>query len=161
MNLLIQASNRLTIAGQIPLLPRTLTFSEPGDILFDAILALQHVRRIIEVMGDSSKGGAGWVNRGWIEGVVGWYVGGREVERIIRAVWTEFASRVSCVRSTRCTCLLTDETDSLLARMSEDPGNLCRSKRVTEGSVGRMAGHAAYWRSVLACGTSRASCKRR
>lgn len=91
----IQASNRLTIAGQIPLLPRTLTFSTPRDVLFDAILALQHVRRIIEVMGDSSKGGAGWINRGWIEGVVGWYVGGNDVERVVRAVWTEFARHVS------------------------------------------------------------------
>jgi diphthine-ammonia ligase len=93
-----QANNRLTIAGQIPLLPRTLTFATPRDVLFDAVLALQHVRRIIEVMGDSSKGGAGWIGRGWIEGVVGWYVGDEEVERAMRAVWDDFAERVSAIR---------------------------------------------------------------
>lgn len=50
-------------------------------------------------MGDSSKGGAGWINRGWIEGVIGWYVGGKDVERVVRAVWTEFARRVSWSRA--------------------------------------------------------------
>ncbi|KAH8080204.1 hypothetical protein HD553DRAFT_122492 [Filobasidium floriforme] len=92
----VVSNNRLTIAGQIPLLPRTLTFATPRDVLFDAVLALQHVRRIIEVMGDSSKGGAGSIGRGWIEGVVGWYVGDEEVERAMRAVWDEFAERHAC-----------------------------------------------------------------
>lgn len=97
-------ANRTTLAGQIPLIPETLDiYAEPTSSpdeqdVISALLSLQHVRRIMDVMGDSAKGGAGWKDDGFIEGVIGWYVGGARVEYIVRCVWARFAERVSLLR---------------------------------------------------------------
>lgn len=143
----------MTIAGQIPLLPRTLTFKTPRDVIFDAVLALQHVRRIIEVMGDSRKGGAGWIGRGWIEGVVGWYVGDETVERTMRAVWDEFAERVSPGWS-RMEGRYRWLTSVSPARLPEDTSPLRGRSRAAQGRFGRVASHKTYGGAELASYTS-------
>lgn len=88
----VQADNRLTIAGQIPLIPSTLKLPDSPDITLECVLALQHVRRVTEVMRDTAKGGGGW--KGWIEGLIAWYVG-KEVEEVMRDVWREYIRIVS------------------------------------------------------------------
>lgn len=59
------ASQRLFVAGQIPLLPATLTLPQPEDFALEAALSLQHVRRA-KVAATEGR----W--RGWCEGGVCW-----------------------------------------------------------------------------------------
>ncbi|GAA5943017.1 diphthine--ammonia ligase [Sporobolomyces koalae] len=61
----ITVGNRCYIAGQIPLVPRSLTLQSPPDFAFDIALSLQHVSRIAKAASESR-----W--QGWNEGGVVW-----------------------------------------------------------------------------------------
>lgn len=60
------AHERAFIAGQIPLVPASLSLQEPADFARDVALSLQHVRRVKRA---ATEGGR-W--RGWSEGGVCW-----------------------------------------------------------------------------------------
>ncbi|KAJ9099957.1 hypothetical protein QFC21_003965 [Naganishia friedmannii] len=67
----VMAGHRLTIAGQIGLIPPTLSLPSPQSFTEEAVLSLQHVRRILAVLRSTSTAGGGW--EGWVEGVICWY----------------------------------------------------------------------------------------
>ncbi|GAA5998466.1 hypothetical protein JCM5350_000656 [Sporobolomyces pararoseus] len=61
----ITTGNRCYIAGQIPLIPRSLQLPHPSNFPLEVALSLQHVRRIVEAAPEGR-----W--KGWTEGGVGW-----------------------------------------------------------------------------------------
>ncbi|OCF44797.1 cytoplasmic protein [Kwoniella heveanensis CBS 569] len=71
----VMVNSRLHLAGQIPLLPSSLTLPNPhsteSPYLHQSVLALQHVRSIVDVMRSKNSTGGGW--QGWIEGAVAWW----------------------------------------------------------------------------------------
>lgn len=83
----VMVGHRLTIAGQIGLIPSSLMLPEPKSFTQEAVLALQHVRRILEVLRSKSTGGGGW--KGWVEGVICWFVERKDLD-IARSIWKEF-----------------------------------------------------------------------
>lgn len=90
------------IAGQIPLQPPSLTFAPyppppASPYPHQAALALQHVRRIIDVMRNPNTTGGGWT--GWIESCVCWWARpsgvGSEGPEVVRRAWKAWADEVS------------------------------------------------------------------
>ncbi|WVR04842.1 hypothetical protein IAU60_001854 [Kwoniella sp. DSM 27419] len=71
----VMVDSRLHLAGQIPLLPPSLTLpaypSQGSPFPHQAVLALQHVSKIVEVMRSKNSTGGGW--EGWVESAVGWW----------------------------------------------------------------------------------------
>ncbi|GAA5965691.1 hypothetical protein JCM3765_003218 [Sporobolomyces pararoseus] len=61
----ITTGNRCYIAGQIPLIPRSLQLPHPSNFPLEVALSLQHVRRIIEAAPEGR-----W--KGWTEGGIAW-----------------------------------------------------------------------------------------
>ena len=96
-----QVDGRLHIAGQIPLLPASLTLprappSPESPYLHQAVLALQHVRRIIDVLRSKHNTGGGW--QGWVENCTVWWArleGHDEGLADIRRAWDLWAEEVS------------------------------------------------------------------
>lgn len=89
---MFQVGHRLTIAGQIGLIPPTLTLPSPRSFIEEAVLSLQHVRRIIAVLRSSSTAGGGW--EGWVEDVICWYKRSGDLG-LARSLWKAHASAVS------------------------------------------------------------------
>ncbi|WWD00870.1 hypothetical protein V866_007808 [Kwoniella sp. B9012] len=96
----VMVNQRIHLAGQIPLLPPSLTLPLPpsngSPYPHQAVLALQHVNKIIDVLKSRNYTGGGW--DGWIESCVGWWarpssgddVGdGLEVVRKALMLWVE------------------------------------------------------------------------
>ncbi|GAA5889506.1 hypothetical protein JCM5296_005970 [Sporobolomyces johnsonii] len=85
----ITVAGRLFIAGQIPLVPRSLTLPSPPDFALEVALSLQHVRRVAKAASE-----ARW--EGWCEGGVCWLADGagegewRRRVRGARAGWQAF-----------------------------------------------------------------------
>ncbi|WWD07382.1 hypothetical protein V865_005480 [Kwoniella europaea PYCC6329] len=73
----VMVNQRIHLAGQIPLLPPSLTLPLPpsngSPYPHQAVLALQHVGKIIDVLRSRNYTGGGW--EGWIESCVGWWAG--------------------------------------------------------------------------------------
>ncbi|KIR52087.1 cytoplasmic protein [Cryptococcus gattii Ru294] len=72
----VLVASRLHIAGQIPLIPASLTLplvpAYPKSAYpHQATLALQHVGRIVQALRSRNATGGGW--EGWVEGGVGWW----------------------------------------------------------------------------------------
>ncbi|KAK8847652.1 hypothetical protein IAR55_005511 [Kwoniella newhampshirensis] len=72
----VVVNSRLFLAGQIPLIPASLTLPRPpspptSPYSHQATLALQHVRKIVEVLRSKNSTGGGW--EGWIESAVAWW----------------------------------------------------------------------------------------
>jgi hypothetical protein len=87
-----QVEHRLTIAGQIGLIPPTLTLPSPQSFFEEAVLSLQHVRRIMAVLRSSSTAGGGW--EGWVEGVICWYARTEDLS-LAQSIWESHAAIVS------------------------------------------------------------------
>ena len=90
------------MAGQIPLIPASLTLppypsSPSSPYPHQAVLALQHVGRILEVLRSKNNTGGGWV--GWGESCVAWWARPEGVQqgglRAVRQAWTHWAQEVS------------------------------------------------------------------
>nr|XP_019008251.1 cytoplasmic protein [Kwoniella pini CBS 10737]OCF47032.1 cytoplasmic protein [Kwoniella pini CBS 10737] len=71
----VMVNNRVHLAGQIPLLPPSLTLPLPplrgSPYSHQAVLALQHVGRIADVLRSKNYTGGGW--EGWIESCTAWW----------------------------------------------------------------------------------------
>ncbi|WWC59734.1 uncharacterized protein I303_102296 [Kwoniella dejecticola CBS 10117] len=72
----VMVNQRLHLAGQIPLLPPSLTLPippspSPSPYPHQAILALQHVSKIIDVLRSKNYTGGGW--EGWVESCTAWW----------------------------------------------------------------------------------------
>ncbi|XAO27823.1 hypothetical protein I312_106686 [Cryptococcus bacillisporus CA1280] len=72
----VLVASRLHIAGQIPLIPASLTLPlapayPKSPYPHQATLALQHVGRIVRALKSRNATGGGW--EGWVEGGVGWW----------------------------------------------------------------------------------------
>ncbi|KAJ9126479.1 hypothetical protein QFC24_002222 [Naganishia onofrii] len=84
----VMAGHRLTIAGQIGLIPPTLSLPSPQSFMEEAVLSLQHVRRILAVLRSTSTAGGGW--EGWVEGVICWYARSKDLP-LAKCAWTAHA----------------------------------------------------------------------
>ncbi|WVQ98311.1 hypothetical protein IAU59_005434 [Kwoniella sp. CBS 9459] len=97
----VMVNSRLHLAGQIPLLPASLTLpippSEESPYLHQSVLALQHVSSIIDVLRSKNSTGGGW--GGWVESAVAWWARGGtsatsgEGVTIARQAWQIWAER--------------------------------------------------------------------
>lgn len=140
----IQVGHRLTIAGQIGLIPPTLSLPSPQSFSEEAVLSLQHVRRIMAVLRSSLTAGGGW--EGWVEGVICWYTRSKDLPSA-RSLWRSHASTVSE--------LLVNQ-DSLLILSPEEwiypnAHRICTSAPVTERRFSRMAVRGPYWQESYTC----------
>ncbi|WWD21739.1 hypothetical protein CI109_106226 [Kwoniella shandongensis] len=92
----VVVNSRLHLAGQIPLIPASLTLPLPSapptsPYPHQATLALQHVRKIVDVLRSKNSTGGGW--EGWVESAVGWWAtppevsGGGEAVGVVRKAW--------------------------------------------------------------------------
>ncbi|WVW78164.1 hypothetical protein I302_100115 [Kwoniella bestiolae CBS 10118] len=93
----VMVNQRIHLAGQIPLLPSSLTLPNPpckgSPYPHQAVLAVQHVGRIIDVLKSRNYTGGGW--EGWIESCVGWWArpssgdggGTREAVGVVKRGW--------------------------------------------------------------------------
>jgi diphthine-ammonia ligase len=97
----VTVNSRLHIAGQIPLQPVSLTFAAyppppASPYVHQATLALQHVRRIVEVLRSPNSTGGGWT--GWGESCVAWWARpsgcGTEGPSVAQKAWTAWSSEV-------------------------------------------------------------------
>ncbi|GAA5935526.1 hypothetical protein JCM1841_003703 [Sporobolomyces salmonicolor] len=80
----ITVAGRLFIAGQIPLVPRSLTLPSPPDFALEVALSLQHVRRVAKAASE-----ARW--EGWSQGGICWLadgIGESEWRRRVRGART-------------------------------------------------------------------------
>ena len=99
-----KANERVHLAGQIPLVPASLTLP-PAPLPHvtpyarQAALALQHVRKLIEVLRSKNSTGGGW--SGWGESCVAWYTRpdgyGSEGPRVVTDAWNLWALEVSTI----------------------------------------------------------------
>ncbi|RXK37738.1 hypothetical protein M231_04987 [Tremella mesenterica] len=68
-------NSRVHLAGQIPLLPASLTIpihqSSHSPYALQSVLALRHVRRVLTLLRDKSSTGGGW--EGWCELAICWW----------------------------------------------------------------------------------------
>lgn len=85
----------MTIAGQIGLIPSQLALPSPPTFAREAILSLQHVRRILEVLQSKQTAGGGW--EGWPEGMICWYARQGDLEAAKR-IWAACQEEVSVGR---------------------------------------------------------------
>lgn len=99
----VTVDSRLHIAGQIPLQPASLTFAAypappASPYVHQAVLALQHVRRIVEVLRNPNSTGGGWT--GWGESCIAWWARpdgvGSEGPQVAQRAWSLWASEVGC-----------------------------------------------------------------
>jgi len=90
------------LAGQIPLIPATLTLPPPmtssnSPYVHQSALAVQHVDSIIDVLRSKNNTGGGWT--GWGESCVAWWTrdatSGGEGLGVAREVWRTWAEKVS------------------------------------------------------------------
>lgn len=79
----------MALAGQIPLIPSSLTLPSP-DYAHQSVLALQHVERIRDVLKSKSSTGGGWT--GWLESCTAWYVG--DGLATVQEAWRLWSERV-------------------------------------------------------------------
>lgn len=85
----VSVGDRAFVAGQIALVPRSLTLPDPHDFAVEAALSLQHVSRVVEAAREGR-----WT--GWGEGGVCWLADtdfGEEWRRRVSAAavaWEEF-----------------------------------------------------------------------
>jgi diphthine-ammonia ligase len=87
-------NSRVALAGQIPLIPASLTLPA-DDYAHQSILALQHVQRIRDVLRSKNSTGGGW--EGWVEGCTAWYVnvpGKSNGLETVRHAWRLWSERV-------------------------------------------------------------------
>ena len=98
----LQVDSRVHVAGQIPLLPASLTLPVPPEddispYAQQAVLALQHVEEIIRVLRSKNTTGGGW--DGWGEGCIGWWTkkdgAGSNGIQVVRQAWAAWAKTVS------------------------------------------------------------------
>lgn len=95
----VLVASRLHLAGQIPLIPASLTLPlapalPKSPYPHQATLALQHVGRIVQALKSRNATGGGW--EGWVEGAVGWWAKsgdgesgeGVQVTRDAWRIWT-------------------------------------------------------------------------
>lgn len=101
----VLVASRLHLAGQIPLIPASLTLPRAPALPkspypHQATLALQHVGRIVQALKSRNATGGGW--EGWVEGGVGWWAkcGGGEGVQVTRDAWRIWTRRVSVSRYT-------------------------------------------------------------
>jgi diphthine-ammonia ligase len=101
--LTLKVNARIHIAGQVPLLPASLTIPSRVDgspYTTQAFLALQHVNRVIGVLCSPQHTGGGW--KGWGESAIAWWTvsataspsEGDHSLGIIRKTWSIWASKV-------------------------------------------------------------------
>ncbi|KAI0677159.1 hypothetical protein C8Q78DRAFT_1065776 [Trametes maxima] len=64
----IVADERVSISGQIGLIPSSLTLPSPQSLALETALAFQHVHRVVEALKNNS--GGGWT--GYYQGIVYW-----------------------------------------------------------------------------------------
>lgn len=99
----VLVASRLHLAGQIPLIPASLTLPPAPALLkspypHQATLALQHVGRIVQALKSRNATGGGW--EGWVEGAVGWWAKSGDGEsgegvQVTRDAWRIWTRRVS------------------------------------------------------------------
>lgn len=99
----VLVASRLHIAGQIPLIPASLTLplvpAYPKSAYpHQATLALQHVGRIVQALRSRNATGGGW--EGWVEGGVGWWAKSGDGKSgdgvgVVRDAWRIWTRRVS------------------------------------------------------------------
>lgn len=77
------------IAGQIPLIPASMTMPV-NDYHYQAVLALQHVQRIWNLLRSPNNTGGGW--DGWVESCTAWYTGSGV--QAVSSVWEAWAEQV-------------------------------------------------------------------
>jgi diphthine-ammonia ligase len=65
----IQSGERVFLAGQIPLIPSTLSLPTPSSFPVEASLSLKHVRSIVLALREGT--GGGW-DSGFVEGCICW-----------------------------------------------------------------------------------------
>jgi diphthine-ammonia ligase len=78
---------RISLAGQIPLIPSTLTLPSPASFPVEVALSLKHVRSIVKALKEGT--GGGWESE-FIEGCIGWVM---DFERDV--LWTALDRRPS------------------------------------------------------------------
>lgn len=136
----VTVDSRLQIAGQIALLPPSLTLAPyppppASPYAHQATLALQHVRRIIDVLRNPNSTGGGWT--GWVESCVAWWARpqgtGAEGAAVAQRAWKAWAEEVS------------SETACLTAeRVSYRASDIRARERVAARRAGRVSGQRAY-----------------
>lgn len=100
----VLVASRLHIAGQIPLIPASLTLPlapayPKSPYPHQATLALQHVGRIVRALKSRNATGGGW--EGWVEGGVGWWAKSGDGKKsgggvgVVRDAWRIWTRRVS------------------------------------------------------------------
>ncbi len=134
-----QVGQRLSIAGQIGLIPSTLQLPTPQSFLTEAVLALQHVRRIVALVKSPDSTGGGW--NGWLEGVICWFTRPCDLGTA-REVWKTHGNQVRSSEVALCGLNLTDAfgTDW----MRDYSTSVCVRYRITKGSSGRVAMQYAH-----------------
>jgi diphthine-ammonia ligase len=85
-------NSRVALAGQIPLIPSSLTLPA-ADYAHQSVLALQHVERIRDVLRSKSSTGGGWT--GWVESCTAWWVGDNSDLAVVKEAWRLWSERVS------------------------------------------------------------------
>lgn len=101
----IMVNSRLHVAGQIPLIPASLTLppypATESPYPHQASLALQHVGRIIDVLRSKNNTGGGW--EGWGESCIAWWARPEGVQYegvgVVREAWSSWAREVGNVVS--------------------------------------------------------------
>lgn len=68
-DVLAQVGERISLAGQIPLIPHTLALPSPASFSTEVALSLKHVRSIVRALKDGP--GSGWESE-FVEGCIGW-----------------------------------------------------------------------------------------
>lgn len=115
------------MAGQIPLIPASLTLplappAPTSPYLHQAVLALQHVSRIVEVMSSKNSTGGGWT--GWGESCVAWWAHGdypgANGGQVARAAWKAWAVEAGC-SSSSCRSDAWTKTPVMFVRARELP----------------------------------------
>lgn len=77
------------IAGQIPLIPASMMMPD-NDYRYQAVLALQHVQRIWDLLRSPNNTGGGW--DGWVESCIAWHTG-KGVQAVMSA-WQAWSQEV-------------------------------------------------------------------
>lgn len=65
----VQVGERISLAGQIALIPQTLALPSPSSFPTEAALSLKHVRSIVKALKEGT--GGGWESE-FVEGCIGW-----------------------------------------------------------------------------------------
>lgn len=149
----VLVASRLHIAGQIPLIPASLTLPlapayPRSPYPHQATLALQHVGRIVQALRSRNATGGGW--EGWVEGGVGWWAKSGDGKSgdgvgVVRDAWRIWTRRVSWCFHSYFFFWKTDKYEIMIIEWrGRCTDRVCRGERIAQGGVGRVPSQSAY-----------------